>query len=75
MSLRKIYWTGNSLHDLSGLFALMRIEKDFAMQSKVYFWLSAKTFRNPKRQNQPCSILLQWDEKGIDRKASRIQFF
>ncbi len=73
--MKKIYWTGPDLQNLSTLFSLMQIQRDFAMQARVFYWIAAKTNAKPGHRYRPCSVLLQWDESGVDRENSRIQFF
>jgi hypothetical protein len=69
------FYTANNLEDLSALFGLMRIEKDPAMQGHVETWIRHKISHHPSRWHAPVSVTLAWDERGVLRKHSAIQFF
>jgi hypothetical protein len=71
--MQKVFYTGK-LGDMEKLFALMRIERDPAMQSTVKDWLRCRTSRKPSRELWPCVLILQWDRAGIDSKSSSIHF-
>lgn len=71
----KVYWTANNLQDLSGLFSLMQVEPDSTIAAEVVDWIRLQCGHNRTRLLSPCRLILQWDTRRIDLKASKIQFF
>lgn len=75
MRINIAYWTAPHLHDLGGLWRLLRIEDDLLARDRILDWLWRKTRNRPWVRDFPVTLTIGLIGTTIKRSLTHVVFW